>query len=48
MDANTLKCFLPELQRFTARFQDCFSYVRSQAHLPVYLRGQSTIPYQEA
>ena len=40
MDANTLKGFLPELQRFTARFQDCFSDRRSRDHLPVYLRGQ--------
>lgn len=40
MDANSLKSFLPELQRFTARFQDCFSDRRSRDHLPVYLRGQ--------
>ena len=40
MDADTLKSFLPELRRFTARFQDCFSDRRSRDHLPVYLRGQ--------
>lgn len=40
MDADSLKSFVPELRRFIARFQDCFSDRRSRDHLPVYLRGQ--------
>ena len=40
MDADTLKSFVPELQRFMARFADCFSDRRSREHLPIYLRGQ--------
>ena len=40
MDADTLKSFVSELQRFMAWFADCFSDRRSREHLPIYLRGQ--------
>ena len=40
MDAASLQSLVPELNRFLARFDDCFCDRRSRDHLPVYLRGQ--------
>lgn len=40
MDAKTLKSFLPELNKFLGRFEDCFRDHRCRHHLPVYVRGQ--------
>lgn len=40
MDASMLRSLLPELNRFVARFDDCFVDHRSREHLPVYLQGQ--------
>jgi SRSO17 transposase len=40
MDAASLQSLVPELNRYLARFADCFSDHRSRDHLPVYLRGQ--------
>jgi len=40
MDAQTLKSFLPEFDRFIGRFADCFCDHRCREHLPVYIRGQ--------
>src|SRR2546422_774544 len=40
MDAQALRRLLPELNRFVARFGDCFVDRRSREHLPVYLQGQ--------
>ncbi len=39
MDAQALSRLLPELQRFVARFADCFGDRRSREHLPVYVQG---------
>src|SRR5215831_841423 len=40
MDVRALRPLLPELDRFVARFEDCFADRRSREHLPVYLQGQ--------
>jgi len=40
MDAETLKSFLPEFNRFIGRFADCFCDHRCRGHLPVSMRGQ--------
>jgi SRSO17 transposase len=40
MDAKALTALLPELNRFVARFGDCFVDRRSREHLPVYVHGQ--------
>lgn len=40
MDAQTLTALLPELNRFVARFGDCFVDRRCREHLPVYVQGQ--------
>jgi SRSO17 transposase len=40
MDANSLRTFLPEFDRYLARFDDCFHDCRGRAHMQVYLRGQ--------
>lgn len=40
MDANLLRSFLPELDRYIARYDDCFHDHRSRDHMSVYLRGQ--------
>ena len=40
MDAESLTKLVPELERFAARFADCFADRRSRDHLPIYVRGQ--------
>lgn len=40
MDARALTSLLPELNRFVARFGDCFADRRSRDHLSVYVQGQ--------
>jgi SRSO17 transposase len=40
MDAHVLTSLLPELNRFVARFGDCFVDRRSRDHLCVYVQGQ--------
>jgi len=40
MDAKQLRRLKPLLNRYLARFDDCFSRADTRAHLPVYVRGQ--------
>jgi SRSO17 transposase len=40
MDAKQIRRLGPLLNRYLARFDDCFARVDTRAHLPVYVRGQ--------
>jgi SRSO17 transposase len=40
MDADRIRQLRPKLKRYLRQFDDCFADSRTQAHLPVYVRGQ--------
>ena len=42
MDAKELRGFVPELNAFVGRFDDCFSNQPCREHLPVYIQGQAS------
>jgi SRSO17 transposase len=40
MDAEKIRQLRPELRRYLRQFDECFEHPGTQAHLPVYVRGQ--------
>src|SRR5947208_17090505 len=43
MDAKQIRRLEPLLARYLNRFEDCFARRDTQAHFPVYVRGQLSV-----